>query len=698
MSIKNIVTGQLAKVTSYTGAGQVTDVSTTGNITTTANLVVGGVSELGDVGNVVIIGGNVGEVLSTDGSGNLSWTPNPIYVVPPVYLLATVAGNNQSFSNSILSSYNSNVDMTVFYNGVLLENTNYTLSGDSITVNIPLAVDDTIDIVTTVSANVNNIVSSAYGNSNVAVYMPTYTGSLPNLTGDVTTTANVTAAKVSLGTGNLQLTESTISSAASIITIDPLGDGTPDGNVVVAGNLQVAGTLTYNTVVNATTNDLQWIAANNAANPSLATGGGLSVGPAGAYASFTYNAGSNVWQSSLPLLANGGVNANGALSGATTGSFSGNVTAPYFIGNGSQLTGLAPTNQISFGASNVSIPANNGNIAAYVNGTIVEKITANSVALGANAGLTSQGANSVAIGADAGQTSQGQWTVAVGMSAGNDTQGQFGTAVGYAAGQTNQGSGAVAVGIGAGQTNQGSGAVAIGYGAGGSGQGGSSVAIGADAGHYGQGTDSVVIGNKAGFYPPGNNAIAIGYFAGGYNSGNLQADNSIILNASGAPLEGTNSGLYIAPVRQDSGNITNGVYYNTVTKELTYGTNAPAVTVRGTWTVVPGEQTYTFTVPPNAAYSVTVLGNIPNGIMSYQGQLWITNTNVAAAGWWQAVNYTGGGTPLRFVQVPPTVGAMNSVIDSTMSGFPSPSNILRFVINNSSGSNQTVYWSYIKIS
>jgi hypothetical protein len=134
--------------------------------------------------------------------------------------------------------------------------------------------------------------------------------------------------------------------------------------------MQVTGTLTYNDIVNATTTDLQWIAANDAASTSLASGAGLAVGPTGAYASFTYNSVANSWQSSLPIIANGGVNANGALSGATTGSFSGNVAADYFIGNGSQLTGL---------------PAGytNANVAAYLP-TYTGNLTAGNVVASGN--------------------------------------------------------------------------------------------------------------------------------------------------------------------------------------------------------------------------------------------------------------------------------------------------------------------------
>jgi hypothetical protein len=196
----------------------------------------------------------------------------------------------------------------------------------------------------------------------------TYSPSTGQVSG-IDTSGEVIANAVSLGTGKLQLTGNIISSTADTITIDPLSDGAPTGNVIVQGNMQVAGTLTYNNIVNATTNDLQWIAANNAINPAAASGGGLSVGPSGAYASFTYNSASNVWQSSLPLLSNGGVNANGALSGATTGSFTGNVTADYFIGNGSQLTGLyANANAASYLASNANVViTTTGNITTTAN-------------------------------------------------------------------------------------------------------------------------------------------------------------------------------------------------------------------------------------------------------------------------------------------------------------------------------------------
>ena len=294
----------------------------TGDLDSVGNLTVTGNTSLGPVSNVTITGGNSGEVLSTDGSGVLSWaTQAPTYGNSNVAAyLPTYTGNLDSVGN-----------LTVTGNTSLGPVGNITITGGT-----------TGQTLTTNGSGVLSWATQAptYGNSNVAAYLPTYTGAITSLTGNVTTTANVNAAAVSLGSGKLTLSGNLISTTADVITIDPLGDGTPAGNVMIAGSLQVTGNITYNDIVNATTNDLQWIAANNAINPAAATGGGLSVGPLGAYAQFTYNSGLNVWQSSLPIIANGGVNANGALSGATTGSFSGAVTASQFIGDGSLLTGM----------------------------------------------------------------------------------------------------------------------------------------------------------------------------------------------------------------------------------------------------------------------------------------------------------------------------------------------------------------------
>lgn len=50
----------------------------------------------------------------------------------------------------------------------------------------------------------STVQTSAYSNANVATYLPTYTGNIDGLLGDVTTTANVTGANI-VATGNIWL-------------------------------------------------------------------------------------------------------------------------------------------------------------------------------------------------------------------------------------------------------------------------------------------------------------------------------------------------------------------------------------------------------------------------------------------------------------------------------------------------------------
>jgi len=140
---------------------------------------------------------------------------------------------------------------------------------------------------------------------------------------------------------------------------------------VIASNqfVSVSGNITANNV-NITGNTLAFANANIIqSNPlDLAITGAyqISIKPAGGSYQWTFNN-------------------NGSLSGptglSTTGyvTATGNVTGNYFIGNGSQLTGISAGsgNAISNGTSNVAIPSSNGNVQVAV------AAVANSVVMGA---------------------------------------------------------------------------------------------------------------------------------------------------------------------------------------------------------------------------------------------------------------------------------------------------------------------------
>jgi len=191
------------------------------------------------------------------------------------------------------------------------------------------------------------------------------------------------------------------------------------------------------------------------------------------------------------------------------------------------------------------------------------------IAIGKNAGQGGQGDSSITIGEDAGgNTTQGANAVAIGRSAGFDAQGEYAVAIGQNAGYAFQGLQTVAVGLNAGSNTQSNLAVAIGVSAGSNTQGDAAVAIGATAGFDAQGNQAVAIGTGAGETSQGTYAVAIGSGAGA----NAQGNNSIILNATGANLNQTTANTFtVSPVRNDTSNIAEVMFYNATSKEVTYG-------------------------------------------------------------------------------------------------------------------------------
>ena len=168
-----------------------------------------------------------------------------------------------------------------------------------------------------------------------------------------------------------------------------VGDLTVSGNLTVTGNTIQIGNL----VTDAKTIQL----ANTASTANAANGSGMTVGANDNIATLLYSNTANAWTTNIAV------------------SAVGNVTAPYFIGNGSQLTGLAATygnaNVVTllaaFGSNTVSTTGNitgnyfvgNGSLltsltGANVTGTVANATsatTAGTVTSNAQANITSVG-------------------------------------------------------------------------------------------------------------------------------------------------------------------------------------------------------------------------------------------------------------------------------------------------------------------
>jgi uncharacterized protein (TIGR02145 family) len=239
------------------------------------------------------------------------------------------------------------------------------------------------------------------------------------------------------------------------------------------------------------------------------------------------------------------IGGNKTFTNPIVGSVTGNAAT---VTTNANLTG--PITSVG----NVTTITNGAVTDAKIAGVAASKITGTlGVANGGTGQTTISGiksslgllSNEIAIGDQSGLNSQGQNGIAIGGGAGRNAQGLSAIGIGYVAGYDNQGANGIAIGSNTAQANQAVQAVAVGY----------------AAGQYGQ----------------GQNAVALGAFAG--NAG--QAANSIAINASGqsSPLNPTNAGLYISPIR-NAGGLTTILYYNSTTKEVTYA-DAPGVTSVG---------------------------------------------------------------------------------------------------------------------
>ena len=286
------------------------------NFTTTANVT------LGAVGNLHISGGTNAYVLSTDGAGTLSW-------------VAQSGGSSSNISNG-----NSNV-------------------------NIP-------------SAN-GNVNISAVGNANVVVI----TGTGANISGTANVTGNLVAGNITAGAGsggsitggnlvsaNYFTGTLTTNAQPNITSVGSLTDLSVTGNGVFGGNLTVNGTLTY---INSTTLSISDPIINLQTGPNGAApvaNSGKDVGTALNYYDTSAKIAWMGWDVSNAEIAFGsnvGISsevvtftelANIRSGNAQLGN---NVSANFFTGNGSLLTGVT-TASISNGNSNVNIPLANGNI------------------------------------------------------------------------------------------------------------------------------------------------------------------------------------------------------------------------------------------------------------------------------------------------------------------------------------------------
>jgi hypothetical protein len=331
---------------------------TGGNLSTTGNAVVGNLSTSG---LVVALGNVSGSNLSTAGlviaTGNVSGAN--LTTSGRVNATGNITGGNLITGGAIEAT--GNITTSGFFIGTFVGNVtgNLTVPGLNTQVLYNNAGNAGADSGFTYAGGIVTVTGNVAAGNLTTGGVVTATGNVSggNVTtgGVVTATGNVSGGNVT--TGGVITATGNVSGGNLTTGGQVVASGNVSGNYIFGNGSQLTG-VTTNLIQNGTSN-VAIAAANDFVRVNINSVANVAVFTETA----TYLAGildvtGNVVSANL--------NSNGAVSG-TTGVFSGNVSANYFTGNGSLLTGLS-TSSISNGTSNVVVVAN-GNVTVSSAGT-----------------------------------------------------------------------------------------------------------------------------------------------------------------------------------------------------------------------------------------------------------------------------------------------------------------------------------------
>lgn len=116
----------------------------------------------------------------------------------------------------------------------------------------------------------------------------------------------------------------------------------------------------------------------------------------------------------------------------------------------------------------------------------------------------------------------------------------------------------------------------------------------------------------------------------------------------------------------------------------------------GSWTLAPGNNTVSFTVAPGSNYTMWVNGNIPNGIVMWNATVNVSNQNVPAIGAQYGYYYTSGNA-LVLTAMPDQIRGVAGTISTDATYLGTTSNVFEFDIINNSGNSQVINWGYITL-
>jgi len=358
--------------------------NTVQNIIMTGNLTVGGVSDLGPIGNVVITGGDLNYIISTDGTGNLQWVPQQGAdgnSTPYIHFAVSATANNQQFTSDDLENYAANTEFNLFKNGVNIEPTYYTkTSANTVQVNILLNTGDTIDILASGGGGGGMVGGSTgqvqYNGGNIFSGNSSFTFDQINsllTVGNIETSSLAVTGETDLGSvANVTITGGTNTYVLSTDGAGNLSWAAPSGGAATGVNATIA-----NVHITGGSNG-QSIITDGTGNLSFAT---VVTSPAGSNTQLQYN--------------NAG--SFGGSANLTFDNISNTLSVTNIVANGSQLTqltganvtGTVPLATLADSVSNSSQPniTSTGTLIGLSSGGTVNFTTASNVSLGSDSNV-----------------------------------------------------------------------------------------------------------------------------------------------------------------------------------------------------------------------------------------------------------------------------------------------------------------------
>jgi len=330
-----------------------------------ANLSVTTSANLGAVGNITITGGTSGQVLSTDGSGVLSFitigtagvsngNSNIAIATAGGNVTTSVAGNANIL---VVTGTGANIAGTANITGNIVGGGELNISGNSI-FGGNLTVNGTLTYINSTTLSISDPIINLQTGANGAA-------PIANTGKDVGTALNYydTSAKIAWMGWDVSNAEiafgSNVGISSEVITFTSLAN-IRSGNANL-GNLATANFFTGsgNNLSNIQASNITGQVANALVAGTVYTNAQPNITSVGTLA--TLSVSGNATVGNLTSGGSGGNISNANVISANTFSASGNITANFFIGNGSQLTGLN-TAGVSNGTSNINIPSANGNV------------------------------------------------------------------------------------------------------------------------------------------------------------------------------------------------------------------------------------------------------------------------------------------------------------------------------------------------